>query len=175
MRYNAGDMKDYDIQSEVISFGNGVRVHEARRMDDGSRALVVRFPGAKAAGHVLSASGRLAMSLRAERQLLPLADVFADDENDAFCAAYQWHHSLTPLADIAPEVRGAWIMRDSVRILESFYLRRLSGQFVGKQAIFVDEQNYAVRLAFIGLAIGAALDFQSRCLGDSRCGTAATG
>lgn len=153
MGYNTGGMRNYEIQSEILSFGNGVQAFEARKQDDGSRAIVVRFPKTESAVRVFSQAERLAMSLRAERQLLPIVDVFADDENSgALCAAYQWDPSLIPLADINPEVRGAWIMRDSARILESFYLRQLSGQFLGEQAIFVDEKTYSIRLAFVGLA-----------------------
>ena len=145
-------MKNYDIQSEMLSFGGSVKAFEAQKTNGGGRVVVVRFPQTENAGHIFRPAGRFAMSLN-DRALLPVVDLFDDTENGGgFCVAYQWNHSLTPIADIAPEVRGPWIMRDSARILNDLYRRNLYGQFIGKQAIFVDEENYSVHLAFIGLA-----------------------
>ena len=36
--------------------------------------------------------------------------------------------------------------------LEQLYKKRFSGEFLGKQVIFVDEENYTIRLGFIGLS-----------------------
>ena len=142
----------YEIYGKVFSLGAGTDVHEAKNKDDNARMLALRLSSKNNDASAFTVAERFVESLRNERGLLPFVEMYTAPEHDNACfAIYEWKDALTPLAEIERTNRGLWIMRATVRILEELDRRRLSGQFVGEQAIFVDEKNYSVCLAFIGL------------------------
>jgi len=146
---------NYEILGEIFSFRGNVKASEGRK-DDGSRVLLLQFPQEKNNQKIFSTAGKVAMDLGSERQMfLPIIEVFTNtnpDGDSMFCVAYEWDDLLTPLRDVDPDRGGLWIMHAAAQILKSVEKRRLSGEFLGEQAIFVDEENYTVCLAFIGLA-----------------------
>lgn len=146
-------MKGYELQEEFLSFPGGVKVLRARREIDGSHPLVLCFPrvGNVDAG-VYRRVASNAEQLRGNAPLLSMLDAgdFSPPSEYAFGISYEWgRHSFEPLAEV--ERREMWMMRGIIEILDSLFRCNMSGQFLGENAVFVDRENYAVRLGFVGL------------------------
>jgi len=146
-------MKGYELQDEFLRFPGGVKVLRARREIDGSHPLVLCFPRV---GNVdASVYQRVASDveqLHGNASILSMLDAgdFSPPIEYAFGISYEWgNHSFEPLAEV--ERREMWMMRGIIEILDSLFRCNVSGQFLGENAVFVDRENYSVRLGFVGL------------------------
>ena len=151
-------MKRYTLQQKFFSFPGGIDAWLAEKETDSTPALVLCFPRRKNTDMSAYRRGAdIAMQLRNDPALLTILDAQFDEGEFAFRIVYEFAPDMTPLAEVLEkyaeeEKNPLWIMRAAAEQLESLHKRRLSGHFLGAEAIFVDEENFSVRLAFVGFA-----------------------
>ena len=147
-------MEKYDFIDRVFSWTENIAFWEAKNTDTGAPAWVLCFPGAgdSAMTDKYSQAKLVVRSLRNIPSLLPVVDILSD--KDKFYVAYEKHNSFIPLERISQNGEGypLWVMHAIAKILSEFDIRQLSGQFPGVQSVFVDEENFQIRMGFIGLS-----------------------
>ena len=147
-------MKGYQLETELSCFQGGIQCFEAQRDSNNAKALVLCFPRSDSVDTAIyKDAAKVVEQLRAIDKLLPLLETDISSSSEckfSFCVSYEWGHSFKPLAKV--EQRGLWVMRNAVEILNDLELKRLVGEFLGEQMIFVDEKNFSIQLGFIGLA-----------------------
>ncbi len=147
-------MKNYRMLKKLFQFPTAIDIWEAEQRRDRSRALVVRFPHrGDVDASVYDRAWRYAEQLRNIPQLLMPLDIEIGGKGVACEIAFEYPDEVCPLAEFV-QLYGheLWIMQSVLDVLEDLHRRRADGQFVGKEAIFVDKENYAAHLCFAGLA-----------------------
>lgn len=148
-------MKNYFVQRKLLDFPSGIEVQEAENAVDQSPALVVRFPHREDADiSVYGSAWKYAEQLRNMPRLLMPLGIETGGEEFACEIAFDLPGELQPLSKIShSRETDLWIMQSATEVLDELHShRRVRGQYVGEDALFVDEQNYKVELGFVGLA-----------------------
>jgi len=147
-------MKDYFVQRKLFDFPSGIEVQEAEKAVDQSPALVARFPHRDDVDiSVYHRAWKCAAQLRNTPRLLMPLEIETGGEEFACEMAFGLPGELQPLSKISHDKEtDLWIMRSAAEVLDDLHLRRVSGQYVGEYALFVDKKDYKVELGFVGLA-----------------------